>query len=222
MKTIIQASIVGGSGALGSGLAYRLAKAGHSVAIGSRSSEKAIEAADAINRRLGNSNVAGMTNIEAAVQGEVVFLTVPFASQGSTLDEIKSSVQGKILVDVTVPLVPPRVARVTLPPNGSAAVTAQLMLGEGVRVVSAFHNVAATHLHDDDHDHECDVLVFGNDKAARERVVGLSQEMGLKAWHGGAIENSVMAESLTSVLIFINKNYGIDGAGIRITGRPAL
>ncbi|CAI2931848.1 NADPH-dependent F420 reductase [Aminobacter niigataensis] len=220
MKTSIQVSIVGGSGALGSGLAYRLAKAGHSVAIGSRSSEKAAEAADALNRRLGGNKVTGMTNVEAAAQGEIVFLTVPFASHGATLEEIKEEVQGKIVVDVTVPLVPPRVARVTLPPNGSAAVTAQLVLGDGVRVVSAFHNVAATHLHDDEHEHECDVMVFGNDKAARDCILALSQEMGLKAWHGGAIDNSVMAESLTSVLIFINKNYGIDGAGIRITGRP--
>lgn len=214
-------SIVGGSGALGSGLAFRLARSGHNVLIGSRSRERAEACAQELNQKIGGTNIVGVTNLEAAQQGEIVFLTVPYGNHGETLNEIKDHVSGKIVVDVTVPLVPPRVARVTLPPNGSAAVTTQITLGESVRVVSAFHNVAAVHLHDVDHVHECDVLVFGNDKEARSVVVDLADQMGLKAWHGGSIDNSVMGESLTPVLIFINKHYGVNGAGLRITGRPA-
>ena len=124
-------------------------------------------------------------------------------------------------MDSTVPLVPPRVARVTLPPGGSVALATQNALGQDVRVVSAFHNVAASHLRVDHVADRCDVLVFGNDKEARATVVTMAQDMGFIAWHAGAIDNSVVAEALTSVLIFINKNYEIDGAGISITGNPA-
>lgn len=212
--------IVGGTGALGSGLAYRLVKAGYPVIIGSRSAEKAVQAAAEIAEKTGRQSIRGSSNLDAARDGSIVIVTVPFPSHEATLEEMKSVVQGKIVIDVTVPLVPPRVARVTLPKMGSAAVAAQALLGESVRVVAAFHNVAATHLHDDGHAHECDVLVFGNDKAARGFVVEMSQAMGLKAWHAGSIDNAVVGEALTSVLIFMNKHYGIDGSGIKITGRP--
>jgi NADPH-dependent F420 reductase len=130
-------------------------------------------------------------------------------------------VQGKILVDTTVPLMPPKVMRVQLPAGGCAARLAQDALGENVRVVSAFQNVAAAHLQSADaHLDDCDVLVTGNDADAREAIVKLAEEIGFKAWHAGSIDNSAVAEALTSVLIFMNKRYGIPGAGIRITGTP--
>ncbi|MCE3284149.1 MAG: F420-dependent reductase, partial [Steroidobacteraceae bacterium] len=124
---------------------------------------------------------------------------------------------GKIVVDTTVPLVPPRVMRVQLPPEDSAAAIAQAVLGADVKVVSAFHNVAA-HKLAADRPVECDVLVFGDDKGAREAVIGLVEQCGLRGLHAGALVNSTAAEALTSVLIFLNKTYAVDGAGVRITG----
>jgi len=166
-------------------------------------------------------SIIGLGNVEAAAAADIVFMTIPFASHADTLASIGEAVQGKILVDTTVPLVPPKVMRVQLPPGGSAARQAQASLGDGVRVVSAFQNVAATHLQHEGADlSDCDVLVAGNDPDAREVVVQLASEIGFKAWHAGGIENSAVAEALTSVLIFMNKRYGIAGAGIRITGSP--
>ncbi len=120
-------------------------------------------------------------------------------------------------MDTTVPLVPPKVMRVQLPPEGSAAQRAQELLGEGVTVVSAFHNVAAHKLASGENP-DCDVLVFGDDKVARTKVVALANQAGMRGIHGGALANSAAAEALTSVLIFINKNYQVDGAGVKITG----
>mgnify|MGYP006272261401 CR=1 FL=1 len=142
---------------------------------------------------------------------------MPFGSQEATLKDIAAGLTGKILVDTTVPLVPPKVMRVQLPPEGSAAVRAQKILGEGVRVVSAFHNVAA-HKLATDVVVDCDVLVFGDDKAAREAVIRLVSACGLRGLHAGALVNSAAAEALTSILIFLNKQYAVDGAGVRITG----
>jgi hypothetical protein len=117
-----------------------------------------------------------------------------------------------------VPLVPPKVMRVQLPPEGSAAVIAQSLLGPGVRVVSAFHKVAAHKLATDEAV-DCDVLVFGDDRKARDVVVAIAEACGLRGLHAGALANSTAAEALTSIIIFINKTYGVDGAGMRITGQ---
>lgn len=213
-------SFIGGTGDLGSGLAWRFARAGYRVVIGSRIAEKAVQAAAEIKARSG-FEASGMSNEDAAAAGDIVFMTVPFASHEGTLASIRAAVQGKILVDSTAPLVPPKVMRVQLPAGGCAARQTQDFLGEGVRVVSAFQNVAAAHLQNaqarlDD----CDVLVTGNDADARETIIRLAGEIGFKAWHAGSIENSAVAEALTSVLIFMNKRYGIAGAGIHITGSP--
>jgi hypothetical protein len=205
-------AVVGGTGKLGAAIARRLAKAGRSVVIGSRSAESARKAADELGFGL-----RGETNADAAKSADIVIVTVPFAAQESTLAEIAPHVGGKIVVDTTVPLVPPKVMRVQLPAEGSAAVRAQHLLGDGVTMVSAFHNVAAHKLATDE-DVQCDVLVFGDDKASRAAVVELANEAGLRGLHGGALVNSAAAEALTSVLIFMNKTYGVDGAGIRITG----
>ncbi len=213
-------AVIGGTGDLGSGLSWRLARAGYPTLIGSRAASKAVEAAERLCRR-GAVGVRGMSNEDAASTGQIVFMTVPFASHQATLESIRACVQGKIFVDCTVPLVPPRIMRVQLPAGGCAAVRAQHALGEGVRVVSAFQNVAAAHLQSDDARlDDCDILVTGNDAGARDAIVDLAAELGFRAWHAGAIDNSAVAEALTSVLIFLNKRYGIAGAGIRITGVP--
>jgi len=213
-------AILGGTGDLGWGLAIRWLKAGYVVVVGSRSTERAEEAAGKL-AGLGFPGAArGLENAAAAAAADIVVLTVPFATHRAMLEAVKDAVQGKIFVDVTVPLVPPRVSRVLLPPEGSAARGSQEFLGEDVRVVAAFQNVAADHLADVEHDIDCDVLVSGNDKAAREAVLELVEAAGMKGWHAGPVDNSAAAEALTSVLIFLNRTYGIDGAGIRITGEP--
>ncbi len=211
-------AIIGGTGALGTGLAYRWARAGYSVAIGSRSSEKGVAAADDLRTRLPDANISGAGNCDVAVTADIIILTVPYAHHRSTLETIKAGVQGKIVVDTTVPLVPPKVARVQLSDDWPVAKSAQLLLGDDVRVVSAFHNVAAAHLQLDDSHDDGDVLVCGNNNDARQAVIDLVAATGLRGWHAGSIDNSVVGEALTSVLIFINNKYNIDGAGLRITG----
>ena len=206
-------AVIGGTGNLGAAIARRLAKAGRQVVIGSRSAENARKAADELG--LG---ITGLQNAAAARAGDIVLVTVPFAAQEATLLDIRDHVSGKIVVDTTVPLVPPKVMRVQLPSEGSAAERARRIVGEDVRMVSAFHNVAAHKLATDE-DVACDVLVFGDDMAARSVVVELAEATGLRGLHGGALANSAAAEALTSVLIFMNKTYGVDGAGIQITGK---
>lgn len=216
-------AVLGGTGDLGGGLAWQLVQAGYPVIVGSRGLEKAERAANEYSARAGgDANVKGLANPDAAAAADLVIMTVPFVSHESTLESVKESVQGKIFVDATVPLVPPKVMRVQLPPGGSAAKQAQALLGENVRVVSAFQNVAAAHLNADEaHLDDCDVLVTGDDKDAREVVVQLAEDLGMKAWHAGPIDNSVVAEALTSVLIFMNKRYRLPGAGIKITAGSA-
>lgn len=224
-RTLPVISVIGGTGQLGAAIARRLARAGATVVIGSRDAVRAQAAAEALAAAVGAadavSRISGAANLEAARRGAIVILTVPSASQPSTLAEIGPVVGGKIVVDTTVPLVPPKVMRVQLPPEGSAAVRAQKILGEGVRVVSAFHNVAAHKLATDD-PVECDVLVFGDDRAAREAVLPIVTACGLRGLHGGVLANSAAAEALTSVLIFLNKTYAVDGAGLRITGHLSV
>jgi len=210
-------AILGGTGNLGSGLAFQLIRKGYRVIVGSRTNEKALRLAQEIGDRAG-LHIEGKQNSAAAAAADVIILTVPYAHHQSTLESIRAEVQGKIFVDTTVPLVPPAVARVQLPAEGAVAKQAQDILGENVRVVSAFQNIAAEHLQEGDQHFECDVLVCGNSPEARQVVVDMAEDIGLKAWHAGVIDNSAVAEALTSVLIFMNKRYKIKGAGIKITG----
>ncbi len=211
-------AILGGTGDLGWGLAVRWLKAGYDIVIGSRAAEKAEDAAKKLAEYNFSGTVRGLDNAEAAAAADIVVLTVPFANHQVMLEAVHHAVQGKIFIDVTVPLVPPKVSRVQLPPGGCAAKVSQEFLGEDVRVVSAFQNVAADHLSHVEHDIDCDVLVCGNDKSARQTVLDLVEAAGMRGWHAGPIDNSAVAEALTSVLIFLNRTYKIDGAGIRITG----
>lgn len=220
MKKDIKIAVLGGTGQEGSGLALRWAKAGYRVFIGSRDAARAAAAATEMKATLGTADIAGCSNKDAAAAADVVVLTVPFPAQRSTVEDVRSVLDGKILVDATVPLVPPKVARVQLPDSGSAVAAVQKMLGSAVRVVSAFQNVSAHHLKDLTHEVDCDVLICGDDPAARETVVDLAADIGLRGVHAGPIENSAAAEALTSILIAMNIRYKVPGTGIRITGLP--
>jgi NADPH-dependent F420 reductase len=211
-------AIVGGTGAEGSGLALRWANAGHQVIIGSRDPAKAQALADEFNERLGTKKLSGAASEKAVESADIVVLTVPYASQLEMVRALRSKLQGKILVDVTVPLVPPKVSQVQLPAAGSCVVAVQQDLGDGVRVVSAFQNVSAHKLKDLEYSIKCDVLVCSNDKEARQIVIGLAKDAGLRGIDAGGLANSTVAESLTSALIWINRTYKIPDAGIVITG----
>jgi NADPH-dependent F420 reductase len=217
---LLTIAVLGGTGKEGKGLAYRWAKAGYRVLIGSRASERAIKAASEIIERLeGSSSVVGTTNRDAAEQADIVVLTVPYAAHRETLEGLKDALKGKLLVDVTVPLMPPKLSKVQMPPAGSAAQEARQIVGDEVEVAAAFQNVSHEHLLGDE-EIECDVLVTGTSKKARAEVLTLVEAAGLIGWDAGPIENSVVVEGLTSVLININKGYGSKHAGIKITGAP--
>ena len=210
-------AVLGGTGNLGYGLAWRWARAGHDVTIGSRVREKALNAAAELNKRLGDSLIDGAENPTAAKQAEVIVLTVPFAAHEATLESIKASLSGQVVIDTTVPLVPPKVAVVQLPGEGSAAVITRNILGDRARVTAAYHNVAANLL-ERDVDIDCDILVTGDDLATRKEVMQLVEDSGCRAINAGKLANAAAAEALTSLLIHINKTYKTSHSGIRITG----
>ena len=215
---LLTIAVLGGTGKEGKGLAYRWARAGYKVLIGSRSSERAVTAASEVMEKLeGTTSIVGMDNLEAAQLANIVVLTVPFAAHRDTLESVKEALKGKLLIDVTAPLVPPKVSKVQMPPAGSAAQEAKEILGEDVQVAAAFQNISHKHLMSED-DVECDVLVTGSSKDARTETLTLVEAAGMVGWDAGPIENSVVVEGLTSVLININKQYGSTHAGIRITG----
>jgi len=214
-------AILGGTGHEGSGLGLRWAKAGHSIIIGSRAAQKAQAAAAELNGKLGRDAVRGLDNAAAAQAAEILVLTVPYGAHAATIESVKDAAQGKIFVDVTVPLVPPRVSRVQMPAAGSASQEAQNLLGPAVKVVTAFQNIGAEHLKDAGQPIDCDVLVCGDDKEAKAAVIQLAAEAGMRAWDAGPLANAVIPEGLTSVLISLNLKYKVKASGLRITGIDA-
>lgn len=218
-KTI---AILGGTGALGTGLAQRWLRAGYAVIIGSRNSAKAEASVKAMHQVLpatklpSSALLTAADNVQAARDCDIAVLTVPFAHQKTTLQDLRASLEHKILIDATVPLLPPKVDRVQLPAEGSAALIAQAHVASTTTVVSAFHNVAAAKLASVA-DLDCDVLVCSDDEAAASLVVTLVQQAGMRGWYAGALANSAACEALTSVLIFLNKRHRAQ-SGIRITG----
>ncbi|MBT3339259.1 MAG: NADPH-dependent F420 reductase [Anaerolineae bacterium] len=214
---LLTIAVLGGTGKEGKGLAYRWAKAGYRVIIGSRTSAKAEAAAADLNAMLGDNVVEGSENPDAAKSADILVLTVPYSAHEATLESIKDAAQGKIFVDVTVPLVPPKVTKVQMPEAGSAAQEAQEILGENVSVVAAFQNISHEHLFDE-HPIDCDVLVTGKGKAARLEVLKLVEAAGMKGWDAGVIENAAVVEGLTSLLIYINQQNKVKSAGVKITG----
>jgi hypothetical protein len=211
--------IIGGTGKEGKGLAFRWAKAGIEVLIGSRQIEKAQAAADEVNQIISKSGikVSGVENQTAAKVADIIVLTVPFEFHVSMLQSIKDLIKGKLLIDVTVPLVPPKVTKVQMPPAGSAALEAKSIVDESTEVVVAFQNISYERLLTNE-DIDCDVLVSGSSKEARKIVIGLVEKAGMVGWDAGPIENTVVVEGLTSILIGINKEFGSHTAGIKITG----
>lgn len=219
-ELLIRIAIIGGTGKEGKGLAFRWARAGYKIIIGSRDPQKATTTAEELKTLLSaDAPIEGADRFSAAQQADIVVLTVPYAAHRETLETIKDALKGKILVDVTVPLVPPKVSKVQMPPAGSAAQEAREILGEEVEVVDAFQNVSFEHLMGDE-PVACDVLVTGSSKDARAEVLKLVEAAGLTGWDAGPIENSVVVEGLTSLLIYMNKQYGVSNSGIRITGIP--
>jgi len=213
-------AIIGGTGHEGSGLALRWAAAGLDVIIGSRQADKAERAAAQINARLGRPAARGLENAAAAAAAPLAVLTVPYSAHADTLTAIRDAVQGKVLIDVTVPLRPPKVSRVWIPPGRSAAEEAQALLGSEVRVVCAFQNISAEHLGDLDHKIDSDVLVCGDDAQAKALALELAARAGMRGIDAGPLQNAVVVEGLTAILIGVNVRYKVKGAGIRITGLP--
>lgn len=219
-------AILGGTGNEGPGLAMRWAKAGHTVIIGSRKAEKAQRVAEEINAKLGatliNSAplVSGMANTDAALACDVAVLTVPYVAQNALLETLTGALQGKTLINVNVAMKPPKVARVYIPPEGSASEQAQAILGSGVDVVAAFQNVGAHTLEDPEHPIACDVLVCGDKKAAKAIAIQLAEDIGTRGIDAGPLVNAKVVEGLTSILIGINIRYKVPGSGIHVTGLP--
>lgn len=212
-------AILGGTGKEGKGLAYRWAKAGYHIIIGSRNPSKAIDTAEGIKNMLStDSIISGMSNEQAAQECQVVVLTVPYSAHQLTIEDLKDFLYGKLFIDVTVPLTPPKVTKVQMPSAGSAAQEAHLLLGDTVRLAAAFHHISYENLLNDSQESNCDVLVTGTSKEARQATLALVKDAGFIGWDAGPIENSVVLEGLTSILIGINHQYKSTHAGIRITG----
>lgn len=216
-------AILGGTGPQGQGLALRFAQAGVAVALGSRDNARAADIALELNAKLadysGAASIDGCDN-ESAVRAadEIVILAVPYAGHDATLIALKPLLQGKILVDMVVPLAPNDPKSVAMPPEGSATEAAQALLGDGVRVVGGLHNVSAHTLNHLEQKINCDVLVCGNEMAAAEQVVQLVTRLGVAAYYCGPATNARCIEAITPLLIRLNisKKVPFSHAGIRI------
>jgi NADPH-dependent F420 reductase len=209
--------IVGGTGKEGTGLAIRWAKAGHEVVLGSRDGERGRLRAEELSREH-EIRLAGSDNAGCCDGAEVVLLSVPYSGHEATCVELRAALAGKVVIDLTVPLKPPNVREVNLPTGSAAALEAQTALGPDAHVVAALHHISSVHLGDADHTFDCDVLVCGDDAEARDTVIALVGDLGLRGIDAGKLKNAVALESLTPVLLHINKRYKAEGAGIRITG----
>jgi NADPH-dependent F420 reductase len=210
-------ALLGGTGKEGTGLALRWARAGHSVVLGSRDVNRAREKASALSAQAGKE-VSGADNASAVAGADVVLLSVPYGAHAALLEELRAELQGHVVVDITVPLVPPRVREVHLPQGGAAALEAQAILGPGAKVVAAFHHVSSVHLADLDHALEGDVPVCSDDESARALVMGLVGDLGMRGIDAGVLRNAIALESLTPVLLHINRKYKVEGVGIRFVG----
>jgi hypothetical protein len=201
-------------------MALRWAKAGVDVIIGSRQLERAARIATELNQELGRAVIRGMENPAATAAADVVALTVPFAAHRSTIESVKAHLRGKILIDVCVPLDPDNPRKMCPPPAGSATEEAQELLGDDVRVVAAFQNVSADELRHHTHSIDCDVLICGNDRDARQTVMQLVEQMGLHPIDAGLAYNARVIEGITALLIGLNIRHKVKGSGIRLTGLP--
>jgi NADPH-dependent F420 reductase len=217
-SVVLTIAVLGGTGKEGKGLAYRWAKAGYRVIIGSRSDQKAITAAAELVESLdGAASVVGTSNVEAVRDADIVVLTVPYSAHRKILRSVAEAIKGKLLIDVTVPLVPGQLSKAHMPTAGSAAQEARRVLGPEAEIAAAFHNVPHEYLLQDGA-LDSDVLVTGTSKEARAETLKLVSAAGLNGWDAGVLENSMVTEGLASILIHINRRYGSTHAGIKITG----
>ncbi|NKB23171.1 MAG: NADPH-dependent F420 reductase [Kiritimatiellae bacterium] len=214
-------ALLGGTGPQGRGLALRWALAGVDVIVGSRNAERGQKIAEELSERLGKAKgkIIGMSNADAVAQAdEFVVLAVPYAGHRPTLESLKDSLHEKILVDVVVPLVEDNPKKVSMPPEGSATEEAQAILGESIPVVGALHNVSAHVLDKTDLPVNCDVLVCGQNKEAKDKVIALVEKLGVQAFNAGLAVSARAIEPITSILIRLNISKGtpFKHAGIKI------
>lgn len=209
-------AIVGGTGKEGSGIALRWLRAGHEVFIGSRDAERARQKAVEL-AALSSGKAVGSDNESAVREAEVVMLSVPYSAHAETIRGLKADLAGKVVIDITVPLRPPQVRKVHLPNGQAAALETQILLEGSARVVAAMHHVSAVHLASE-HAIDCDVLVCSDDEPALQLVLQLVTDLGMRGVHAGSLANAIALESLTPVLLHINKQYKNPGVGLRITG----
>lgn len=217
LPIVMSVAILGGTGKEGSGLAMRWALNGYRVIIGSRDANKAMAHAKDLNAQLGGDYLIGMSNVDATKAAQLVVLSVPYSAHKDTLLSVREHLTGKVLIDVTVPLMPPKVTVVNIPEGKSACMEAQALLGDSVKVVAAFQNVSAEKLKDPSTDVNCDVLVCSDYPDAKEDVMALVKAAGMRGIDAGGLANAVAVEALTPVLLHINRTYKVKGAGIRIT-----
>jgi len=210
-------AVVGGTGKEGRGMALRWAHAGHNVFVGSRDAERAQAAAVELGAESGRA-LQGGSNLQAIAASDIVVLSVPYSAHTATLEELKAALAGKVLIDITVPLQPPKVTSVHLPAGQSAALEAQAILGSATPVVAALHHVSSVHLRDLNHAIDCDVLACSDDKAALEQALALIKDLGVRPFDAGALRNSIALESLTPVLLHLNRVHKGRSVGIRISG----
>jgi NADPH-dependent F420 reductase len=210
-------AILGGTGKEGRGLALRWAKAGHDAVVGSRDPARAAQAAAELSA-LGCGAIRGGDFATALEGAEVVVVSVPYAAHADLLTALRASLVDRLVVDITVPIKPPKVTVVTLPPGQAAALEARAILGPECRLVSALHHVSSVHLTDPAHAIDCDVLVCSDHDDARAQVIRLVGDLGLRGLDAGPLANAVALESLTPVLLHLNKRYRGSAAGVRFTG----
>ena len=211
-------AVVGGTGKEGRGLASRWARAGHRIVLGSRLAQRAYDHADELTAACG-FHIDGAERMHAVRVADVVVLAVPYAAHAETLAALRSELAGRIVIDVTVPLRPPRVREVFVPSRGSAALEARDLLGRHAHLAAALHHISAEHLANLARDIDSDGLVCSDDPGARAVAMRLVSELGLRALDAGPLANAVALEALTPVLLHLNHHYRIT-AGIRITGLP--
>jgi NADPH-dependent F420 reductase len=213
----MKVAIIGGTGKEARGMALRWAKAGHTVVLGSRDKARAEEKARELSA-LGCGTLAGHDNAGACAGADAVVLSIPYSAHRETLEQLKGALEGALVIDITVPLKPPAVRTVNLPEGRAAALEAQALLGPKTRLVAAMHHVSAVHLADLEHAIDCDVLACGDDAAALETAIKLIADLGVRVFDAGPLANAVALESLTPVLLHMNKRYKSAGIGIRLSG----
>ncbi len=208
--------IIGGTGKEGRGLALRWAASGHDVVIGSRDGSRGEE--KAANLDAGRGRITGGDNSKAASEGDIVVLAVPYSAHAATLQSVVEHLNGQLLIDISVPLQPPKVRQVHLPPGNSAAQEAAAIVGNKAVVAAALHHVSSAHLADLDHVVDCDVLVCCDDRDQRAVAITVIEALGLRGVDAGPLRNAVALESMTPILLHIARRYKVGGPGLRITG----